>query len=96
MNKEQIIEKIVNDLPISDMLGKMTKEEWYGWFEEFWDKAINYTGCCKTLKGKEVITFEEWKEQNCKHLEGDLYSFENGGVFDSYGLRYIYIREVKQ
>lgn len=41
MNKKQIIEKIVNDLPMRDMLGKMTKEEWYGWFEECWDKAIN-------------------------------------------------------
>jgi hypothetical protein len=49
----------------------------------------------------EVITFEEWKEQNCKHLESDLYSFEKrtsgyDGVFDSYGLRYIYMREIKQ
>ena len=49
MNKKQIIDKIVNDLPMSDMLGKMTKEEWYGWFEECWDKAINYTHCCTKL-----------------------------------------------
>ena len=50
MNKKQIIDKIVNDLPMSDMLGKMTKEEWHGWFEECWDKAINYTPCCTELK----------------------------------------------
>jgi hypothetical protein len=49
MNKKQIIDKIVNDLPMSDMLGKMTKEEWHGWFEECWDKAINYTHCCTEL-----------------------------------------------
>jgi len=55
MNKKQIIDKIVNDLPMSDMLGKMTKEEWHGWFEECWDKAINYTHCC------EQLTVKEWE-----------------------------------
>jgi hypothetical protein len=49
MSKKQIIDKIVNDLPMNDMLGKMTKEEWHGWFEECWDKAINYTHCCTQL-----------------------------------------------
>ena len=49
MNKKQIINKIVNDLPTSDMRGKMTNEEWYGWFEECWNKAINYTHCSTLL-----------------------------------------------
>lgn len=49
MNKKQIISKIVNDLPTSDMRGEMTNEEWHGWFEECWDKAINYTRCCMEL-----------------------------------------------
>ena len=42
MNKKQIIEQIVKDLPTRDMRGEMTNEEWYGWFEECWDKAITY------------------------------------------------------
>jgi hypothetical protein len=58
MNKKQIIDKIVNDLPISDMLGKMTKEEWHGWFEECWDKAINYTHCCTQLPTIIEIDFD--------------------------------------
>ena len=48
MSKKQIINKIVNDLPRRDIRGEMTKEEWYGWFEECWNKAINYTPCCKS------------------------------------------------
>ena len=48
MNKKQIISKIIDDLPTRDMRGEMTKEEWYGWFEECWDKAINYIRCCKS------------------------------------------------
>ena len=58
-------------------------------------EAINYTHCCKTLKGKEVIPFEDWRKDNCIHLEGDLYSFKHN-VFDSYDLRYVYKRECKQ
>ena len=49
----------------------------------------------KSLKGKEVIPFEDWREENCKHLAGDLYSFKQN-VFDSYDLRYVYMRECKQ
>jgi aspartate/glutamate racemase len=61
MNKKQIIDKIVNDLPMNDMLGKMTKEEWHGWFEECWDKAINYTCCCTELKV--VDSDNDWIEE---------------------------------
>ena len=65
MNKKQIIDKIVNDLPMSDMLGKMTKEEWQGWFEECWDKAINYTHCCEQLKPKPQICYKS--NELCKY-----------------------------
>ena len=49
MNKKAIIEKIVNDLPLSSELGELTNDEWYGWFEECWDKAINYSQCSTEL-----------------------------------------------
>ena len=48
MTKEQIIDKIVKDLPIKEMRNKMTNAEWYGWFLECWNEAINYTHCCET------------------------------------------------
>lgn len=54
MNKKQIIYKIVNDLPTSDMRGELTKEEWYAWFEECWEQAINYTSCCTDVCECEV------------------------------------------
>jgi hypothetical protein len=46
--KEQIITKIVRDLPNSNALSEMNGSEWYGWFEECWNEAINYTHCCKS------------------------------------------------
>lgn len=56
MNKEQIISKIVNDLPVRELRNGMSDEEWYGWFEECWDKAINYNRSC-----------ESDSEQLCEH-----------------------------
>jgi len=68
MNKKQIIDKIVNDLPMSDMLGKMTKEEWHGWFEECWDKAIDFTHCSTQLKGdKYTQAFNDYVDRFFKY-----------------------------
>ena len=58
--KEQIITKIVRDLPNSNALSEMNGSEWYGWFEECWNEAINYTHCCTGLKEKKAIPFEDW------------------------------------
>ena len=52
MNKDLIINKIVKDLPIKEMRSQMSDVEWFGWFEEVWDKAINNTYCCSTLCNK--------------------------------------------
>jgi tRNA A37 threonylcarbamoyladenosine dehydratase len=39
-------------------------------------------------------TFESWRKENCKQLADNLFDFK-GDVFDSYDLRYVYMREVK-
>ena len=39
--KKLVIYKILHDLPICDMRGKMSNDEWYGWFEEVYDKALS-------------------------------------------------------
>lgn len=41
--KESIINEIVTDLPMKSVRHEMTDEEWFGWFEECWDKAVAYT-----------------------------------------------------
>lgn len=41
MNKEQIIDKILNDLPTRDVRGEMSSDEWRGWFEEAFDKGYS-------------------------------------------------------
>ena len=60
--KEQIITKIVRDLPNSNVLSEMNGSEWYGWFEECWNEAINYTRCCTELKSKECPMCNEEKD----------------------------------
>lgn len=42
MTKRQIIEKIVEDLPTAEVRGEMSRNEWYGWFEEAFDKGFEY------------------------------------------------------
>ena len=40
-SKEEILDKIIEDLPMQEYRGQMTKDEWYGWFEEAFDKGYN-------------------------------------------------------
>jgi hypothetical protein len=39
MDKKQIIDKIINDLPTCDVRGEMSPNEWYEYFEEAFDKG---------------------------------------------------------
>ena len=64
MNKDLIINKIVKDLPVKGMRSQMSDVEWFGWFEEVWDKAINNTHCCTELKDKDRIAFHVFAEIN--------------------------------
>jgi hypothetical protein len=68
MNKDLIINKIVKDLPIKEMRSQMSDVEWFGWFEEVWDKAINFTHCCKS-DSEQLQAVEDLKEfarNNCR------------------------------
>ncbi len=38
-SKEEILNKIIEDLPMQEFRGKMTDYEWYGWFEDAFDKG---------------------------------------------------------
>jgi len=44
--KKSVINKILDDLPIREVRGEMSPDEWYGWFEEVYDKAFSL---CSTL-----------------------------------------------
>lgn len=39
--KKSVINKILDDLPIREVRGEMSPDEWYGWFEEVYDKAFS-------------------------------------------------------
>jgi len=71
MNKKQIIDKIIDDLPTYDVRGEMSHDEWYGWFEEAFDKGYaealrihDVVGrseqlVCDTCKGRGLLAFDE-------------------------------------
>jgi hypothetical protein len=63
MKKKQIIDKILDDLPTSDMRGEMSHDEWYGWFEEAFDKGFKEALRIHDIKGKSeqcVLHSTDW------------------------------------
>jgi hypothetical protein len=60
MNKKQIIDKIIDDLPTRDMRGEMSPDEWYGWFEEAFDK-----GYAEALRIHDVVGRSEQLVCDC-------------------------------
>ena len=65
MNKKQIIDKIIDDLPTYDVRGEMSHDEWYGWFEEAFDK-----GYAEALRIHDVVGRSE---QCCDKCGSEYY-----------------------
>lgn len=38
-NKEDFLNKIIDDLPMAEFRGQMTKDEWKGWFEDAYNEG---------------------------------------------------------
>ena len=38
-NKEEFLNKIIDDLPIAEYRSQMTKDEWKGWFEDAYNEG---------------------------------------------------------
>lgn len=58
-----------------------SKQKVIGWLKQFAEmqvKAINYTQCCETLKGKKEMTFDEFTEAN-NYTQKFLYFFNRDG-----------------
>ena len=66
MNKEQIINEIIQDLPVPSIRFEMSDEEWYKWFEECWDKAVDYKGC------SEICEFERIDSKRIQCIKCDM------------------------
>jgi len=75
-SKKDILNKIITDLPIQECRGEMTKEEWYGWFEEAFDKGYKQANELKLYKanvsficGAQDFAGERCEKQcvDCKH-----------------------------
>ena len=88
MNKDLIINKIVKDLPVKEMRSQMSDVEWFGWFEEVWDKAINYTHCSTPLKRESKSFFNVKNLADLKRLYPNRDSY-NADVCDGYIKYYV-------
>lgn len=66
MNKKQIIDKIIDDLPTRDMRYEMSADEWYGWFEEAFDKMVEIgckSGSNNCLKEEIKSLVQKWDDR---------------------------------
>ena len=79
MKKEEIIKKIVKDLPMPCLRDGMTDSEWYGWFEEAYNKGEE--------QGKKftLSVVSKWVavEEKLPLKDGDYIVFEDGVVFEA-------------
>ena len=77
-NKEDFLNKIIDDLPMAEFRGQMTKDEWKGWFEDAYNEGykqaqalqLQQTGviasCSNTYIGKEFVYTS--RITNCKTI----------------------------
>ena len=68
--KKSVINKILDDLPIREVRGEMSPDEWYGWFEEVYDKAFSL---CSTR-----IAEMERELKEAKQLVFNITEFADG------------------
>lgn len=73
MNKEDIINKILNDLPSRDLRSEMTNNEWYGWFEEAYDKALEPKELCQCIS-RIGISGEEFGTHTCRSCGKEVFN----------------------
>lgn len=66
MNKKQIIDKIIDDLPTRDLRGEMSPQEWYGWFEEAFDKGYAEALRIHDVSGRseQLLAFAEFIDKD--------------------------------
>jgi hypothetical protein len=79
MNKKQIIDKIIDDLPTRDMRGEMSPDEWYGWFEEAFDK-----GYAEALRIHDVVGRREELTAFAEYCENEHGLFIPSWMIDGY------------
>lgn len=41
--KEEILNKILSDLPMMELRSEMTTQDWYGWFEEAFNEGLKFS-----------------------------------------------------
>lgn len=58
------------------------------------DKQLSICGVVKPLKDKEALTFEEWKELNCKPDGCHFYIYKGSSLWD-YQLYQIYNNQIQ-
>ena len=77
-SKEEIINKIIEDLPIQEFRGQMTKDEWYGWFEEAFNKGyaqalqLQQTGVMACFSEEQLSQINKYGKHQYNRASMDL------------------------
>ena len=72
-NKEEFLNKIIDDLPSAEYRGQMTKDEWEGWFENAYNEGykqaqalqLQQTGVIKSFYCNSDATLEKRCDKQC-------------------------------
>lgn len=86
-NKEEFLNKIIDDLPMAEYRGQMTKDEWKGWFEDAYNEGykqaqalqLQQTGVSgSVLKPQLCKDCNNFKEPNwTSKICGDCFFYDN-------------------
>ena len=57
-NKEDFLNKIIDDLPLAEFRGQMTKDEWKGWFEDAYNEGY---------KQAQALQLQQTGVSDCTH-----------------------------
>ena len=58
-NKEEFLNKIIDDLPIAEYRSQMTKDEWKGWFEDAYNEGYKQAQALQLQQTGVMACFSE-------------------------------------
>ena len=98
MKNKDLLVLFLNHLDKMDLLPFNRLYNYDSFSQEFLDSneaKINYTRCCTELKGKEVISFEDWYKDNGYYINDYEWFDKNGRKIVIYRLKKEY-KKLKQ
>ena len=65
-NKEDFLNKIIDDLPLAEFRGQMTKDEWKGWFEDAYNEGYKQAQALQLQQTGVIKSLPDYELEFCK------------------------------